>query len=298
MAKWSGKTRGGTFGYSFFIFLIKHTNRKVTYSFMRIVAFYFFLFSRSKAIMFYFQTIHGLTGNQLKAAIYKNYVLLGEIIVDKISFMVKPNTKFTFNYEGEDYLRQMAASGKGGMLIGAHMGNWELAGNLLDRIDVKVNIVLMDVEHEKIKALLEKNNIVRKFNVIPIKDDFSHLSKIKEAFANNEFVVMHGDRFVEGNGVSTANFLGRKATFPTGPLYIASKFGAPVSFVYTLKEKATHYHFYATEPKIFEYPSNLKTRKDDIAKMVEAYVSNLEVIVRKYPTQWFNYFPFWEEEKI
>ena len=296
MAKWSGKTRGGTFGYKFFILLIKNSNQKVTYFFLRIVAFYFFLFVRNKNIKFYFRDIHKLKGLAFQKALYRNYLMLGEVLVDKIAFLVKPRVHFTFDYEGEEYLHEMAAGGKGGMLIGAHMGNWELAGNLLDRIDNKVNVLMLDAEHQSIKALLESYKVLSKFEVILIRDDFSHLIKIREALERNEFVVMHGDRYVDGNGVIELDFMAAKAKFPVGPLYMASKFAVPVSFVYTLKDRATHYHFYATKPEIFPYPASLKRRREDIRVMVEKYVSNLEFMVKRYPTQWFNYFPFWEDE--
>lgn len=296
MAKWSGKTRGGTFGYKFFILLIKNSNQKVTYFFLRIVAFYFFLFVRNKNIKFYFRDIHKLKGLAFQKALYRNYLMLGEVLVDKIAFLVKPRVHFTFDYEGEEYLHEMAAGGKGGMLIGAHMGNWELAGNLLDRIDSKVNVLMLDAEHQSIKALLESHKVLSKFEVILIRDDFSHLIKIREALERNEFVVMHGDRYVDGNGVIELDFMAAKAKFPVGPLYMASKFAVPVSFVYTLKDRATHYHFYATKPEIFPYPASLKRRREDIRVMVEKYVSNLEFMVKRYPTQWFNYFPFWEDE--
>ncbi|NLX71923.1 MAG: lipid A biosynthesis acyltransferase [Bacteroidales bacterium] len=296
MAKWSGKTRGGTFGYKFFILLIENSNQKVTYFFLRIVAFYFFLFVRNKNIKFYFRDIHKLKGLAFQKALYRNYLMLGEVLVDKIAFLVKPRVHFTFDYEGEEYLHEMAAGGKGGMLIGAHMGNWELAGNLLDRIDSKVNVLMLDAEHQSIKALLESHKVLSKFEVILIRDDFSHLIKIREALERNEFVVMHGDRYVDGNGVIELDFMAAKAKFPVGPLYMASKFAVPVSFVYTLKDRATHYHFYATKPEIFPYPASLKRRREDIRVMVEKYVSNLEFMVKRYPTQWFNYFPFWEDE--
>lgn len=296
MSKWSGKTRGGVFGYSFFILLIKYTNVHVVYGFLRIVALYFLIFSKKKSILFYFRKIHNLKGFDLIKSIYKNYVLLGEIIIDKILFMIKPSSSFTFDYDGEEYLSQMANDGKGGMLIGAHMGNFELAGDLLKRIDTKVNIVLLDAEHLKIKHLFEVHNIKRNFDFIPIKNDFTHLFKIKEALNNNEFVVIQGDRYMNESQTVSIDFMGKPAKFTSSPLYIASKCGVPVSFVFTLKESSKHYHFYATQPQTFNYPGNLKTRKQEIKKMVEVYVSNLEKMVHKYPTQWFNYFPYWEEE--
>jgi predicted LPLAT superfamily acyltransferase len=91
--------------------------------------------------------------------------------------------------------------------------------------------------------------------------------------------------------------MGKPAQFPSGPLYLASKRGVPVSFVYTLKEGKTHYHFYASEGKIYPYPARMKTRKLEIQVMVEAYVQSLELMVKRYPLQWFNYYSFWEGEQ-
>ena len=156
----------------------------------------------------------------------------------------------------------------------------------------------MEAEHEKIRKLLDRVMEKKKIRVIPRKEDFSHLYLIDGALKRNEFVVMHGDRYLQGTSTMSLPFLGKEALFPTGPLYLASKHGVPVSFVYTMKETANHYHFYATPGKVFPYPAKIKTRKSDIREMVASYVASLEHMVRKYPLQWFNYYHFWNEDQI
>lgn len=296
MPAWSGKSKGGTLGYRFFLALIRHTSLSVSYFFIRIVAVYYFLFAEKASLRFYFREIHGYGKGQTLRNIYKNYCLLGEVLVDKVALLSGKKTGFSFSFDGEEYLNEMSSGGKGGVLIGAHMGNWEVAGQLLERIDIPVNILMKETEHEQIKSLLEKAMIKRNIRVIPQKEDYSHLFLIDEALKNHEFVVMHGDRYSEGAASLALPFLGKEALFPSGPLYLASKSGVPVSFVYTMKEGKDHYHFYATPGKIFPYPSRIKTRKDEIRIMVEHYVKSLEPMVRKYPLQWFNYYPFWEDE--
>ncbi len=293
---WSGKSKGGLLGYKIFIYLIKYTNIKVAYFVLRFVAFYFFLFSNKKSSNFYFRNILGYNHKKALISIYKNYCLLGEVLIDKIAILAGYSKKFKFDFEGEEYLNKMSASNKGGLLIGAHMGNWEVAGQLLERINTKVNVVMLDAEHRKLKSFLDNIMHKKKLNIIPIKDDLSHLFKITEAFSKNEFVAIHGDRFLPDAQTVKLNFLGKEALFPAGPLYIASKNKVPVSFVFTLKESSQLYHFYATKPKFYEYPSKLKTRKKDIKNMVADYTLALEKIVKKYPLQWFNYHPFWTEE--
>ena len=296
MSDWSGKSRGGVWGYRFFIFLIKHTNIKVVYFCIKVVAIYFLVFTNKVSLYFYFRKIHGYKRGRTIKSIYKNYCILGEVLVDKVMVLNGMTSRFTYSFEGEEYLQEMSNGGKGGILIGAHIGNWEMAGQLLDRIDTRINILMLEAEHEKIRKEMDDFVGNRNFNIIPHKDDYSHLFLISEAVKNNEFVVLHGDRYLPGANTVSTSFMGKPARFPSGPLYLASKNNVPVSFVYTLKDSPTHYHFYATPGKVFPYPSKLKTRKLHIKGMVDEYVSSLENIVSKYPLQWFNYHHFWEKE--
>ncbi|MCP4311168.1 MAG: lipid A biosynthesis acyltransferase [Bacteroidetes bacterium] len=296
MPEWSGKSKGGTLGYRIFIALIRHTSITITYFFIRIVAVYYLLFSNKGSTRFYFRKIHNYGRCRSFRSIYRNYCMLGEVLVDKVAMLSGAKTDYTFSFEGEEHLRTMSADGKGGILIGAHMGNWEVAGQLLERINTPVNIVMHEAEHEQIKTILDKVMVNRNIRVIPRKEDYSHLFLMEKALNNNEFLVIHGDRYTPGANTIALPFLGKTARFPSGPLYLASKKGVPVTFVYTLKERKTHYHFYATPGKIFPYPARIHSRKEEIRVMVEAYVESLEAMVNLYPLQWFNYYPFWEEE--
>ena len=61
-----------------------------------------------------------------------------------------------------------------------------------------------------------------------------------------------------------------------------------------MKESKTHYHFYATPPRYVDHFGNLKTRNQTLTDMVQEYAAHLGQMVRKYPYQWFNYYPFWK----
>lgn len=297
MPEWSGKSKGGALGYRIFIAFIKHANLRITYLLVRFVSVWYLLFSEKSATRFYFRTIHGYSRWRTISSIYRNYCLLGEVLVDKVAMLSGAKTGYTFDFDGEQYLVEMSIEGHGGVLVGAHMGNWEIAGQLLERIDTPVNILMLEAEREQIQGILDRVMVNKRIRVIPQKEDYSHLYKIDEALKRNEFVVIHGDRYLPGTNTVTVEFLGRKARFPSGPLYLASKHQVPVSFVFTLKASFTHYHFYATRGELFAYPSRLKTRKSEIRQMVESYVRVLEDMVKRYPLQWFNFYHFWEDER-
>ena len=222
MVSWKGKTRGGLAGHRFFIFLLKYPGLRFSYFFLRFVVLYFVLFvpKGRKPIFFYFRNILGYGYRKSVKFTFKNFYKLGQVLLDKVALLAGFSSKFTFDFDGEEYLHEMAAN-EGGFLIGAHIGNWEIAGQLLERIDTKVHIVMVEAEHERIKSLLDNVMTEKSMNIISIKDDFSHLFEIKDALQNNEIVAIHGDRFVKGSKTIKGKLLGRNAKFPYGPFFPA-----------------------------------------------------------------------------
>lgn len=298
MASWKGKTRGGVAGHRFFIFLLKYPGLRFSYLFLRFVVLYYVLFAPKarKPIFHYFNFILGYSKLKSVKYLFINFYKLGQVLLDKVAMLAGFSDKFTFDFEGEKYLRQMAAA-EGGFLIGAHIGNWEIAGQLLERIDTKVHIVMLEAEHEKIKSLLDDVMTRKSMSIIPMKNDLSHLIKINEALKNNELIAIHGDRFLEGNKTITGKLLGHKAEFPYGPFYMTLKYNRPVTFVSAAKETNTHYHFYATKPLKFDKTKEKETFKKQIKQLLNNYTLEMERVLKKYPEQWFNYYYFWSPRK-
>ena len=293
MSSWEGKTRGGVLGYKIFVWTLKYLGLSFAYFLLSFVVIYFVLTS-GKAFSAIFHFYHQMMKySRAKAfiSIYRNYYKFGQILLDKIAMLAGFQQKFTFDFEGEEYLRQMH---DGGLLVSAHVGNWEIAGQLLNRLDKRINIILFDAEHKRIKGYLTDVLSTRNVNFIVIRDDFSHLLEIKQALTNKEIVAMHGDRFIEGNKTITLDFMGKLAAFPIGPVNLAAKFKVPVSFVFAVKETSRHYHFYATPLHRVDFTTNLKQREETFRKVLEIYTREFEKIVVKYPLQWFNYFEFWK----
>lgn len=298
MATWRGKTRGGIAGYKIFIATLKYLGLPFAYFMLRFVAFYFFVFvPESFRNSYYFYRKRLSFGfYRSVAAIYRNYYVFGQVILDKIATMGGFDAKFTFDFEGEAYLRQMAADGKGGLFISAHIGNFEMAGHMLNRLDTTINIIMLDAEHQRIKNYLTSFT-QKSFNIIPICSDNSHVFTISQALKNHEIVCMHGDRFMPGSKTIACEFLGQKAYFPTGPFYLAMKYDVPVSFVFAMKEGTRHYHYYATPPKYYLQQATPGKRDEMLKNIITDYIADIEEKIKKYPYQWFNYYKFWHESK-
>ncbi len=108
---------------------------------------------------------------------------------------------------------------------------------------------MLDAEHQKIKNYMTDVLVNKDINIIPIQNNYSHIIPISEALINKEFIAIAGDRFVEETKVFEIEFMGKKALFPSGPFYLAARFGVPVTFAFAMKESKTHYHFYASPPE-------------------------------------------------
>jgi predicted LPLAT superfamily acyltransferase len=292
MPSWHGKSRGTPLGYRFFVSILKHFGVLPAYLMLRLVVLYYFFFSyqSSKLIFHYFHKKLHYTRWQSLGLLYKNYYRLGQTIIDKVVIMSGIGNKFTWNFEGEDNLRKITALQKGGLLLSAHLGNWEIAGHLLKRLETNIHVVMYDGEHQQIKKYMEGVTGKRNMNVIVIKEDLSHIYAISEALKNNELVCLHADRFVEGNKTMVVDFLGSPAKFPAGPFVLAATFKVPLCFVFAFKETDMHYHLYASGLKQYEGLS-----KDTVMRQVlHEFAAEMEAKARLYPEQWFNYYNFWQ----
>ncbi len=300
MSKWEGKSKGSVVGHKIFVFILNHLGLKLAYIVLRFVALYYFLFARqsNKNIFFFFHTILKYKRTTSLLKIYKNYYIFGQTILDKVALLAGVKTKFTIDHEGGKNLDKIAAMGKGGILVSAHIGNWEIAGQLLNRLDTTFNILMYENEKEKLKAYLDGVEKKKNVKIIAIKDgEMGHLIELHNAFSNNELVVMHGDRFRENAKTTEAIFLGKSALFPIGPFIMAAKFGVPLSVVFAVKETSTHYHFFATDPIEVKKTRTEEQTNAAVQALLQKYLIEVEKMVYRYPEQWFNYYAFWKEQK-
>ena len=295
MSKWKGKSKGSAVGYRIFIFSIKKLGLTFSYFILRFVALYFYLFSKEekKQIKWYFKNIHKFSFFKSNLYIYKSFYAIGVSLLDKIGLLTNSIPEFSINHDGEKYLHELASKNEGGIIVGAHIGNWEIAGQLMKRVDIKVNIVMKLNEQEAIENVMKESTNSHSFNIINITDDFAYLIEIKKALDNNEFIILHGDRFVDESNIIEMNFMGKKAFFPKGPFLLSLKFRKPIIFAFAVKESRKHYHFYASKPihNRKRTPPSLLDEKTE--ELVKEYISNLEPLLIKHPEQWFNFYKFW-----
>ena len=291
-ASWQGRSRGTTSGYRIFVWLLNVGGLPAAYVLLHFVTIYYrwFVPDAIRPLRYLYNERLGYSNKESSRLIKKNLLWFGQTLLDKIAVLAGVKNELTFAHDGVEHIEQLVKDGKGGVLLSAHLGNWEVAGHLLKRVNSVINIVMYDGEEEQMKKYMDQFESNRSFNIIYIREDgMSHIYEISAALARNELVCLHGDRFRPGNRTIEHEFLGEQAKFPAGPFILASKLKAPVCFVFAFKETNFHYHFYAYPAKVYEGRGT-----SGMEKMLDEYVGVLEAKIRQYPAQWFNYFDFWK----
>jgi len=293
MSQWDGKSKGTVLGYKIFVFLIQKAGVKAAYALLYFVASYYFLFLKksNRAISYYFRERLKYSWFKSKKMVFRSYFTFGQTIIDKISISAGLRNKFTYEFDGIEILKNLLAEKKGGVLISAHIGNFEIAEHFLADIDIdfQINLVTTDLEHSAIKNYLESVTQKPSVKFIIIQEDLSHIFEINAALSKNELVCFTGDRYFEGTKSLSEKILNQEANFPAGPFLIASRLKVPVVFVYVMKEPNLHYHLYAREAIV---------KHRDEKALLKAYIESVESMLAKYPLQWFNYFDFWNQLKL
>jgi predicted LPLAT superfamily acyltransferase len=290
--EWEGKSRGTVLGYKIFIFFIRYLGTSSAYFLLLFVALYYCFFSGKSATAIFDYFYKRLKYSRLKSYlhVYKSYFTFGQTLIDKVAISSGLRNRFTYEFDGAENIKNLLKEGKGGILISAHIGNFEIAEFFFDDLDSnsQISLVTTDSEHEHIKSYLESVTSKSKIKFIIVREDLSHIFEINTALDKGDLVCFTGDRYFEGQKTLNAQFLGGNAYFPAGPFLLGSRLNVPVLFVYVMKESKKHYHLYARKAI---------AKKRDAQGLLENYIQSVTWVLKKYPLQWFNYFDFWIENE-
>ncbi|MDH7446750.1 LpxL/LpxP family acyltransferase [Aquimarina sp. 2201CG14-23] len=295
MTQWEGKAKGTPLGYKIFIFFIKNLGLNAAYSILIFVAAYYLVFSYTTTKTSYYFYRKRLKQSFFKTilSIYKNYFVFGQTLIDRTAISFGLKDKFTFSHDGREKMQRILDEGKGGIIFSAHVGSFNIARYFFDDFDMTntgVNLMVTDQENEQIKEYVGAVSSGTAMKCIVIKDDMSHIFQMNDAIANGEVIIFAADRYVEGIQFLEHDFLDKPVKFPSGPYKLAARKKKPILFMYIMKGSGKRYNLYAREPEFTE--SSIKP-----SHVLREYVRNTEIMVKKYPLQWFNYFDYWGDLK-
>ena len=258
------------------------------------VTLYFSITARSARRISY-QYLKRVRGNSSRFwHVFRHFHCFAATILDRVYLLRGEFERFRVTVHGKEILQRQIETGKGSILLGSHLGSFEVLralGVMQRGFPLKV---LMDTVHNK--------NISRFFDALNPKiagtviapDRPDTLIRVKESLDSGYFVGMLGDRVFGGDKTTQCQFLGAPATFPAGPILLAAMMRCPVILFFGLYRGGNRYEIY------FEHFADVivlerDRRAEETQLWMQRYAERLEHYARLAPYNWFNFYPFWDQ---
>ncbi len=257
------------------------------------ITFYFFVTSRRAraASAAYLRRIFGRPPRLIE--IFRHFLTFSASILDRPFLLTNSIADYDIAIMGVEHLSALWSRGRGCILLGSHLGSFEVLRALAEKNPlVKVRALMHEGAGASV-ALFRGLNPDIADKIIQI-GHASTMLQAKEAIDAGEMVGILGDRITIGDKTIEADFLGTPAAFPTGPFVLSSLLEAPIVLCFGLYVGGRRYevHF---EP--FSEGARLARghRDQELRELIARYASRLEYYCRQRPYNWFNFYAFWQE---
>ncbi len=199
-----------------------------------------------------------------------------------------------FFHRGSEHLFRLAEEGRGAILVGSHLGSFDLMRLLAGRHDLVVNVLMYTRNAERITAFLRRLDPESQVRVISLEPESTRTAfEIRRCLDRGEFVGILGDRLWPGDrDHREISFLGRPAPFSLRTFRLAAVTGAPLLFAVCVRRDDATYE--AVVEPLYEGGIVPRPEREALAvAWLEAYVHKLEQWCEVAPLQWFNFYDTW-----
>src|SRR6266567_941049 len=225
--------------------------------------------------------------------VFRHFHCFAATILDRLYLLRGEFERFGVTLHRKEILHREIESGKGSILLGSHLGSFEVLralGVMQRSFPLKV---LMDTAHnENITRFFDALNPDIAGTVIP-PDRPDTLIKVRESLDASYFIGILGDRVFGADKTTLCHFLGAPTTLPSGPMLLAAMMHCPVILFFGLSRGGNRYDIYF-EHFADEIVLNREHRAEEIQSWMQRYVARLEHYARLAPYNWFNFYSFWD----
>ena len=225
--------------------------------------------------------------------VFRHFHCFAATILDRVYLLKGRFTQFDVRVHEAEVLHRQIRTGKGCILLGSHLGSFEVLrsiGVTQQEFPLKV---LMDVSHnEEITVFFDRlNPEIARTVIVPDKPDT--LLRVKENLDAGYLIGILGDRPTSDGKTTPCHFLGATACFPIGPVLLAAMMHCPIILFFGLYRGGNRYEIFF-ERLAEEITLTRERRAEDIQNWTQRYVERLEHYTRLAPNNWFNFYPFWD----
>ena len=215
-------------------------------------------------------------------------------ILDRLFLLSESLRRFDIRVQGLDQLDAQMAQGRGLLLLGAHIGSFEVLRTLAEaRPDVRVRVVMDRLQTPALTNMLHALNPAVAADVIDAGQDGGAIAlAIHDAAREGALIGLLADRARPREPTRDAVFFGATAPFPVAPYLIAAVLELPVVLCFGLYRGGNRYDLYfETFAERIKIPRN--ERAALLGEWTQRYAARLEHYTRLSPYNWFNFYDFW-----
>ena len=293
MADWRKIPEAGTvWGLRFIVGLARIFTRRVVGWFLYLVSLYYVLFRGSvrRASRGYLRRIGQPAGLR---GIARHIHTFAQVSLDRLFFLTGRWAPFEVTYHGHEIFLHAAKSGRGALLLGAHVGSFEVMRSRAELTGAPVNVVVDFSNAEGISSVLRSLAPGIDTRLLTLdRDPLATMLAIKDCVERGEVVAILADRVGGAERQVVVPFLGDDAPFPAGPWLLAHTLQCPVYFFAGLYHPPNRYDLHC-ELLADEVTLGRGERSEAIKRHVQRYAEVLERHLRIAPMNWFNFFDLW-----
>jgi predicted LPLAT superfamily acyltransferase len=289
---------GSAAGMRLLAFLMRVAPRFVVYAFALVpVLWYYVTRPEGRFSSKIYQRRLGLRYGPLRRFLFglRQARELSRVILDNMYLGLLGPGCFRLERLGTQRFHEALEEGRGLVLLAAHVGNWHLAATFLHNTGRTVHLVTAEVRHPEVQRQMDLAKGRSSHLVIhDARGGVGLLVELRAALGRGEVVIMAGDRAEAGSPIAVP-FLGQEALFPTTPFHLALATGAPVCTALSFRTGLHRYVCYGLGP--YRVVANGRAdRQAAVERALRTFVGHLEELLRRHPTQWYNFFDFWSDK--
>jgi predicted LPLAT superfamily acyltransferase len=299
--------RGSLWGLQFTAWLFRAAGRGPTLVLVTAIVAYFFLTDRKgrRASAAYLRRVHATPAG--RAALghaprtwdsFLHYRAFALSIVDRLSIWFGKTDDFQLEIHGFEPFDRLAQEKRGAIVLGAHLGSFDVMRMLAERHKTVVNVLMFTVNAQRINQNFRELSPEVETHVIHVDPaSVESVFEVRRCLARGEHVAILGDRIEPGDRhrSSRVPFLGGQVELPQAPFLLASLLGCPVLLVVALRRGPQRYQVF-TEQLAERVRLPRRGREAAVAELLTTYAARLEHHCQRAPYEWFNFFDYWGDD--
>lgn len=215
-------------------------------------------------------------------------------ILDRIYLLNDRAHVLDIRLHGVELLQAQVASGRGALLLGSHLGSFEVLRALaVVNLNLPLRILMYRDHNAMITQLLDKMNPDVARTVIELGTADSMI-RVSHALAKGCLVGILGDRVAESRKITQCQLFGGTVTLPTAPILLAHRLEVPILLFFGLYRGGNRYDVYfetfATRVMLDD-----GRKGEQVQAWMQQFADRIAFHAQDAPYNWFNFYDVWGE---